>query len=156
VLQQNPPWKIEFDTSLANFEPVIYEWQELRTPTRWSRWLPLVGVLAAGVVVFLVSVNLSQQSTTEISPSGSTTAPNQNAKDTSRQNCLSAEHAISLARKASEPRYEVDFGGVRYKSMELICSGAASNWLIKWVYSGGVWEPESANQPISGEAVLSR
>jgi hypothetical protein len=154
VSQLNPPWNIEFESEVANFEPVIYEWQDLQIPSRPGKRLLTRGMLFGGVVAggFLLAVAtlfLLQESASQVSNQKAAVSPSQRSWNLGSESCDTQAKAISLARKEPEPRHEVDFGGVKFQTVQLTCSSGTSKWLIKYAKVGGVWQPESATEAAS-------
>jgi len=151
VSQLNPPWKIEFESEVINFEPVIYEWQDLRTPSRpgkrlLNRRILIGGVLTGGFLLTVASLFLIQESRTQFSDDSTASSSVQVGRNLGSERCNTEANAISLATQEPEPPHEVDFGGVKFQTVQLTCSNGTSNWLVKWTKAGGVWQPESATK----------
>ena len=154
VNQLNPPWNIEFESEVSNFEPVIYEWQDLRTPAmpgkpRLTRGILIGGVLAGGFLLSVATLFLLQESASQVSNQKAAASPSQKFWDLGSESCDNEANAISFATQEPEPRHEVDFGGVKFQTVQLTCSSGTSKWLVKWVKAGGVWQPESATEAAS-------
>jgi hypothetical protein len=151
VSQLNPPWKIEFESEVAKFEPVIYEWQDLRTPSRPGKRLLTRGILfgrvvAGGFLLAVAALYLLQESASQVSNQKAAVSPSQKPRNLGSEGCDTEANAISLATREPKPRHEVDFGGVKFQTVQLTCSSGTSKWLIKYAKVGGVWQPESATE----------